>query len=196
MKKKQLMEMAEKNNGYLFTSEVVQSGISRTYLAKFVKEYQFGKAAHGIFAAPDVWTDELFILQKTSPKVVFSGETALYLNNLTDREYGRIQVTVPAGYNASHLRKRGIKVVSVSEKIYCLGQIQIESGYGNIVTAYDRERCFCDSVINRKNMDVQVFQTVIKEYMGDSSRNLPLLVKYAECMKIRDEVMKYVEVMT
>jgi hypothetical protein len=33
MKKNELMEMSEKNAGYLFTSEVVKRGISKTYLA-------------------------------------------------------------------------------------------------------------------------------------------------------------------
>lgn len=30
--------MTEKHNGYLFTKEVEKEGISRTYLAKYVKE--------------------------------------------------------------------------------------------------------------------------------------------------------------
>jgi hypothetical protein len=195
MKKDELMKMSEKNAGYLFTSEVVEHGISKTYLAKFVKENEFEKVAHGIFVAADVWPDKLFILQKTSPKIVYSGETAWYLNNLTDREYSKIQVTVPRGYNSSHLRKRGIEVVKAQEEIYSLGQTQIESGFGNIVTVYNMERCVCDVIIGRSKMDVQTFQTVIKEYMGNPAKNLPVLLKYAERMKIRDEVMKYVEVL-
>jgi hypothetical protein len=135
-------------------------------------------------------------LQKTSPKVVFSGETALYINNLMDREYNGIQIDVPRGYNASHLRKRGIRVRTVTEEIYYLGQTQMESGYGNKITVYDKERCICDVIKNRKNMDVQVFQTAMKEYMSDSTKKLPVLVKYAECMNVRDEVMKYVEVLS
>jgi hypothetical protein len=195
MKKDELMDLTEKNAGYLFTSEVVERGISKTYLAKFVKENEFEKVAHGIFVAADVWPDELFVLQKTSPKIVFSGETALYLNDLTDREYSKIQVTVPRGYNASHLRKRDIEVVKEPEDIYFLGQTQIESGFGNILTVYDRERCVCEAIISRNKMDIQTFQTAMKEYMGDPSRDLPVLIKYAERMNIRDEVMKYVEVL-
>jgi hypothetical protein len=195
MKKNELMEMSEKNAGYLFTSEVVNRGISKTYLASFVKENGFEKVAHGIYASADVWPDELFILQKMSPKIVYSGETAMYLNNLTDREYRKVQVTVPRGYNASHLKKRDIEVVKEPEDIYFLGQTQMESGFGNILTVYDKERCVCDAIINRAKMDIQTFQTVVKEYMGDSSKNLTLLIQYAERMKIRDEVMKYVEVL-
>jgi predicted transcriptional regulator of viral defense system len=195
MKKDELLEMSEKNAGYLFTSEVVEHGISKTYLAKFLKENEFERVAQGIFVAPDVWPDELYILQKTSPKVVFSGETALYLNNLTDREYSKIHVTVPRGYNSSHLRRRGIEVAKEREDIYTLGRTHMESGFGNILTVYDRERSVCEAIISRNKMDIQTFQTVMKEYMRDKSKNLTILIHYAECMNIRDEVMKYVEVM-
>ena len=40
-----------------------------------------------------------------------------------------------------------------------------------------------------------MFQTAMKEYMSDSGRRLQVLVRYAEKLGIRDEVMKYVEVL-
>lgn len=79
------------------------------------------------------------------------GETALYIHGLTDREYGRIEVTVPQGYNAVHLRKKKIQVRSLKEDLYELGETVVESGYGNQIVAYDKERAICDAVINRKS---------------------------------------------
>jgi len=35
----------------------------------------------------DVWPDDLFILQQRNGAIIYSGETALYLHGLTDREY-------------------------------------------------------------------------------------------------------------
>ena len=70
---------------------------SKTYLSKYVKENGYERVAHGIYAAPDIWPDELYLLQKMNPKIIFSGETALYIHGLTDREYSRIEVTVPSG---------------------------------------------------------------------------------------------------
>lgn len=35
----------------------------------------------------DVWLGELFILQQRNGAIIYSGETALYLHGLTDREY-------------------------------------------------------------------------------------------------------------
>lgn len=140
MKKDILMRLSEKNNGYLFTAEVLQNGISKTYLAKFVKENEYERVAYGIYSAPDIWPDELFILQKTNPRIIFSGETALYIHGLTDREYSKIEVTVPQGYNAVHLRKKNICVRSMRDKLYELGKSMAESIYGNPIIVYDKER--------------------------------------------------------
>lgn len=115
MKKDILRKLSDENNGYLFTAEVLSHKISKTYLSKFVKENGYERVAHGIYAAPDIWPDELYLLQKMNPKIIFSGETALYIHGLTDREYGRIEVTVPQGYNAVHLRKKKIQVRSLKE---------------------------------------------------------------------------------
>ena len=195
MKKDILMKLSDENNGYLFTAEVLNHKISKTYLSKFVKENEYERVAHGIYAAPDIWPDELYLLQKMNPKIIFSGETALYTHGLTDREYGRIEVTVPQEYNAVHLRKKKIQVKSLEEELYALGKTIVESGYGNPIIVYDKERAICDAVINRKKMAIQMFQTAIKEYMSDSGRRLQVLVRYAEKLGIRDEMMKYVEVL-
>jgi len=47
----------------------------------------------------------------------------------------------------------------------------------------------------RKRYEVQVFQTAIKEYMSSKDKKLSQLIVYADMMGIRDEVMKYVEVL-
>ena len=38
MKKELLKKISDENNGYLFTADVLHHGISKTYLAKFIKE--------------------------------------------------------------------------------------------------------------------------------------------------------------
>lgn len=195
MKKDILMKMSDDNNGYLFTAEVLDHGISKTYLSKFVKDNAYERVAHGVYAASDIWPDDLYLLQKANPKIIFSGETALYIHGLIDREYGSIEVSVPQEYNAVHLRKKRIRVRTLKKELYELGKIVMDSAYGNQIMVYDRERVICDAVANRKKMDVQMFQTAMKEYMSDPERKLQVLIHYAEKLGIRDEMMKYVEVL-
>ena len=50
-------------------------------------------------------------------------------------------------------------------------------------------------IMKRNKYEVQVFQTAIKEYMSSKDKKLSQLLLYADMMRIRDEVMKYVEVL-
>lgn len=188
-------ELMQENNGYLFTTQVETEGISRTYMASFVRENNLERVAHGIYISPDTWTDELYILQICNPKIVYSGETALYLHGMIDREYADIFVTVPPRYNQTHLRSKGIIVHQEKEENYRLGITEKETNYGNKVRVYDKERCICDAIKNRKDMDVQQFQTAMKTFMRDSNKDLSQLMLYGDKLKLRDEIMKYVEVM-
>ena len=191
----QMRRLLQENNGYLFTEQVEKAGVSRTYLAKFVRENQLEKVAKGIYISQDTWEDELYILQIRYPKIIYSGETALYLHGMIDREYTDICITVPPRFNQTRLRNRGVLVHQEKLAVYQLGMVEVETNYGNVVKTYDKERCICDMVKNRGNMEVQQFQTALKTFMRDKAKNMSKLMQYGEQLKIRDEIMKYVEVM-
>jgi len=190
-----MRRLLQENNGYLFTAQVEKAGVSRTYLAKFVRENQLEKVAKGIYISQDTWEDELYILQICYPKIIYSGETALYLHGMIDREYTDICITVPPRFNQTRLRNRGVLVHQEKLAVYQLGMVEVETNYGNVVRTYDKERCICDMVKNRGNMEVQQFQTAMKTFMRDKAKNMSKLMQYGEQLKIRDEIMKYVEVM-
>ena len=185
----------KQNNGYLFVSDIESLGISRTYILKFVRENNLERVGKGIYVTEETWPDMLYIYQLRAPQIIYSGETALYLNSLMDSEYSEVFVSVPTGYNGNRLREKGIIVHQDREGIYGLGVIDVKTQFGNTVKVYDKERCICDLIKNRNKYEVQTFQTAIKGYMRGRDKRLNRLIKYAEAMKIRDEVMKYVEVM-
>ncbi|MEI3181961.1 MAG: type IV toxin-antitoxin system AbiEi family antitoxin domain-containing protein [Lachnospiraceae bacterium] len=115
MNKYQQMEFfLIKNHGYLFTSEVEKASISRTYLARFVKENQLEKVAKGIFISPDTWPDELYILSICSPRIPYWGETALYNHRLIDGHVRLFKVTTK--YNQTRLREQGSVFTRKSRK--------------------------------------------------------------------------------
>ena len=185
----------EQNNGYLFMSEIEDLGISRTYILRYVKDNELERVAKGIYITGETWPDILYIYCIRNPQIIYSGETAPYLHSLIDREYSDICVSVPSGYNGSRLREKGVIVHQERDGIYGLGMTDCETQFGNTVRLYDRERCICDLIKNRDSYDIQMFQTALKEYMRRKDRDLNKLIKYAEVLKMREEVMKYVEVM-
>lgn len=194
-KYEQMRNLLQENNGYMFTAQVEKVGISRTYLAKFVRENNMEKVAKGIYISSDTWLDELYVLQICNPKIIYSGVTALYLQGMIDREYTDICVTVPPKFNQTRLRSKGVIVHQEKFEMYQLGIAEIQTNYGNVVRTYDKERCICDIIKNRGNIEIQQFQTAMKTFMHDKTKNMSRLMLYGERLKIRDEIMKYVEVM-
>lgn len=128
--------MLVKYNGYLITSLVCSEDISKTYVAQYIKEHGMEKVSRGLYITDDVWPDELFFLQQRNGAVIYSGETALYLHGLTDREYSSVCVTVPQGYNASHLKNNDF---DVSMKPYPQADLP-QWGHINLVSSWTSKK--------------------------------------------------------
>ena len=79
--------------------------------------------------------------------------------------------------------------------LYTVAIVEIETNYGNMVRTYNKEKCICDIIKNRGNIEVQQFQTAMKTYMRDKKKDMSRLMLYGEKLKIRDEIVRYVEVM-
>jgi len=190
-----LRSLIEENKGYLFTSDVSSAGISKKTLATFIQENKLEKVAHGIYITEDTWLDELFVLSRRNENIVFSHETALYLHGLMEREPTFVTVTVKFGYNASHLTKNGIKVVTAITDFYEVGIGEATTKHNHIVRTYDMERTICDMVRNKEKMDPQVFRTAMREYMTNRKKRLPILMSYASTFGIANRIRTYTEVL-
>ena len=104
-------------------------------------------------------------------------------------------VTIPRGYNATHLRNKGVKVITKSDEIYNLGITTVKTFLGNSVKVYDIDKTICDCVKYKDKLDIQVFSYALKEYIKRKDKNLVNLITYAKKMKIEKEVRKYIEVL-
>lgn len=190
-----MRRLLDTGNGYLRTADVVAMGISRVSLAAFVKKHDLERVSYGIYASQDVMSDDLFLLQTRSKEVIFSHETALYLHGLMDREPFITHVTVPTGYNGTHLRDSGIRIHQRKAGLFELGKSEVATHHGNTVRAYDMERTICDIIQSKDKMDIQVFQTALKEYVRSGKKNIPTLMRYARELKVEKRVRQYTEVL-
>ena len=62
-------------------------------------------------------------------------------------------------------KKKNKEVRYANPEILDMGTCEIPSSSGNLVKVYDKERCICDLIIDRKKYEIQLYQTAIKEYM-------------------------------
>lgn len=188
-------EMLNHNNGYFVTSEAVARGISKTYVAEYIRKKELEKLAQGVYISQDAWEDDLYVIHLRNKEVVFSHESALAMHGLMERESPGIMMTVNRTYNASHLRKQGCTVYTVKPELYQMGIVETETFFGNKVLAYDMDRTICDIIKHKKKIESQIYQTAIKEYMQNKKKNIFNLMRYARALGVEDMVRIYTEVM-
>ena len=194
-KKDILEELIRQNNGYLITAQAVDKGISKTYISDYIKSRGLEKLARGVYISEDAWPDLMYVIHLRNKEAVFSHESALAMHGLMEREAPGIKVTVNRAYNATHLRKEGCTVYTVGPEIYELGLTEGTTLYGNKVSVYDMDRTLCDIIKHKKKIELQTYQTAIKEYMKSPKKNLNNLIRYARALGIEDKVRLYTEVM-
>ncbi len=187
--------LLEDGNGYLQTADALRNGVSKQTLARYVRSHGMERVRHGVYAAEGAWQDAYYLLYLRNRRIVFSHESALYLHGMTDREPAVTTVTVPEGYNSSHIVKEHVKVIHVTAKWYDLGITMVRTAMEHEVPVYDRERTLCDIIRNKEKMEIQTFQTAIREYMNEKEKNLRNLMYYAMELGVDDKVRTYTEVM-
>lgn len=196
MKKTDLLtQLLEKGNGYIKTSDVLNLDISNSYFYEYVADHSLIRVARGLYKAEYAWDDILYEISTLNQQVCFSHETALYLNDLMEREPFEITVTAPRGYNATHLRKRQIRVYQLEKQLYLLGKSELNTPFGNKVNAYNKERSICDLLRYKEKTDIQIFQAAFKLYFERQDKNIPLLMKYAQKFNLEETMRNYMEVL-
>lgn len=193
-KKKELKKIIEEYDGIVTTKIVEDNNIHREYLSKMVKEGDLERVAYGVYITPETWEDQMMILQLKRKKMIYSHETALYLNDLTDRDPTSYVVTVPNGYNPTRLKEDGLVVHTVKKELFHLGMCYRETIFGNQVKTYNKERAICDVFRDRNNQDPAIVIDSIKRYMSSNEKDLNKLMKYAELMRVKEVIRPYLDV--
>lgn len=189
----QLDSIIQENNGYLYTSEAKDKGISSTIISKYIKDNNLSKVARSLYREEDSWIDELYEIRKVNQKAILSHESALYLHNLIDKEPFQNAVTVYAGYNATHIRERGVKVYQVDSEVYEMGCTTAVTLFGHEVKCYDIERTLCDIVKNKSNMDIGIYTAAWKSFFQKNNKDIQKLMKYAKKLKVEKQIRGYLE---
>lgn len=182
-------------SGILLTSDVLEVGFSKPSFYKFIEDNGFEKVGHGVYASPEAWADEDYILSLRCPGAVFSHDEALYHYSLIDREPEARTVTVYTGYGTSRLVKDGIRVYTVKKELLELGKTTVTTSFGHQIPMYDRERTICDLVRNRSRFEIQDYQTALKSFVSKKDKDLNRLMQYAKQFHVDGIIRKYMEVM-
>ena len=193
---KRIEAVAEQNNGFIRTSQVEELGISRPMLRKYTDAGKLEQVRKGLYVLSDDIADEYALLQARSKVAVFSYGTALFLWGLSDRTPHVYDITMPRGANISLLKRdnSNLRCHYVQQEIYELGISETTSPQGATVRLYDKERCICDLIRDKEQMDMQLYSQAIKVYFKSKPNNRKLL-KYGKVFGIEDKIRTYMEVL-
>jgi len=193
---KKVLMIIEKNNGYLLAKEAMAHGIQNTTLRRMTDCGLIDCVARGLYVGANIIPDPFYIAQYRCPKGIFSHETALYLCNLSDRTPFQMMMTIPSGWNTRLISNGDLVFFYSSPKYSKLGMVDIETAYGHTVVVYNAERTLCDSLRSVDKLDKDLVLTALKRYMKTPGIDKAKLLEYAAIFKIRDIVLRYMEVLS
>lgn len=185
-------------NLIITNKEAEKLGYTRRNLSELTKRGQIERLRPGLYQLKGKVIEDFVLISSNSNRIIFSHQTALYLHDLYDRTPNVFHISVPQGYNASHIKKRyeDLQVHYVKKELYELGKAEIKLPQGNLIPVYDIDRTICDIIIDREKIDKQIFTEAIKRYFKSPNKNLRRLIKYSRLFNIEDEIRKYMEVLS
>ena len=103
-------------------------------------------------------------------------------------------MTFPKGYNAASLKNESIIIKRVIPDNYSLGIAEISSPSGNPIRIYDLERTLCD-ILRGSGSDSQIVNEAMKRYAASNDKNIHKLMQYAEQLRVKPKILRYMEVL-
>lgn len=186
--------ISKSTSGIISTQEISAENISREILNKFIQNGELTRFGRGLYTINSAWEDDFFSLQQKYSKGVYSHDTALYLLGYSDRTPSIYSMTFPKGYNSPSIKQENVKVIRVIPENYDLSIIETQSPSNNPIRIYNLERTLCD-ILRGKGSDIQIINAAMKKYAHSKCKNINLLIQYAEQLKVKDKILRYMEVL-
>ena len=191
MKEKEILDIANSNNGYLYSEILKKYDIESTYITRLIKKGKLFKVAPGIYVTENTIEDDLYIYSIRFSKIIYSGDTAIFLNGLSNKQYPEYEACVPYGTHIPQID--GFLIKQSRSQHFSLGITEVETAFGNKVRCYDKERCICDLFIRPDNYDYEDRIYAIKEYKNNYL-NFDKLYEYAKILGVYEIVKSVFEV--
>ena len=187
-----LKNYIENNNGIILANDLKKLNIHKQYLKLLCDEEYVERKEKGVYVKKGKNVNNFFLIQQRYKTGVFSHNTALYFYQLTDRTPLKCDLTFR---NNIRLNDEMIIPHYIKQDKYELGITELELQDKTTITIYDLERTIIDILRDRNKIDLQIFNTAMKEYIKTKNKNLIKLSKYAKKFKIENVLKKYMEVL-
>lgn len=181
-------------NGTITTEQVTAAGLHRSVLQKCVDNGEIYRLGRGLYMRSDAWEDDFYLLQCKYGRGIYSHDTALYLHGYSDRTPVQYTMTFPKGYNSCSLKEEKIIVRRAVPENYSLGVVELLSPCGNPLHVYDLEKTLCD-ILRGSGSDIQIVNAAMKKYAASKGKDIHKLMKYAEHLRVKPKMLRYMEIL-
>jgi predicted transcriptional regulator of viral defense system len=188
-------EIFAKNKGYL-TSKLIRGNRSLYYQLKTmldaekVVQIKRGLYRHINFAEEASWGD----VCRIAPQAVICLFSAWRFYELSTQTSTEIHVAIPAKNKVILPDYPPIKLYYWDKRFYETGIIQTTYNEDQI-TIYDIEKSVCDAIRYRNKVGIDITSEILRNYLKRKDRNLDILMKYADNMRIANVLNQYLTVM-
>ena len=191
----EILEVLKINNNMATTSQITEKGYSRALLTKYVKAGLLERYRQGIYMLPEAVHDDMYTLMLRSENIIFSHDTALFLNGFSERTPFMHSVTIPSDKVLPASLKDECICYYIKPELHKVGMTWKETTFGNRVRCYDAERTICDLLRSRSRCDEETVLSAMKNYVKYKERDLNRLANYSEQFRVRKVLNRYMEVL-
>ena len=179
-----IQELKDKGLSYYKINQLVKQGI----LIKLNKNYYENTNFDGE-------ESDFYYAYAYVPNGVICLLSAAVYYNLSTYRPDAIDIAIPRKARVSTLPEwPELKIYYFTEERFSVGAEIIEVGK-NKFRIYDVEKTVVDIVFYREKMGVEETKEVLSNYLHRKDRNLNKLIRYAEMLKCKDIINKYLEVL-
>jgi hypothetical protein len=188
------MDTKANMNRFTSSSEVKAQGRAAYY--KMLAEVREGNMVYvrrGVYATADQLAGTMIDLRRVVPDGILCLFSAWSIHRLTTSLPQAYHVAVKRGRRLTLPAYPPIELHHLTEELLGIGmEEKVVDGYD--IKIYNAERCVCDAVKFRNKVGIDVCSEVVNSYLARPNRNLTRLMDYADRLRIRKILEKYLEI--
>ena len=181
-------------NGFVTTSEAKSKSRYTYYkVLEKAKDGDLVRVRRGVYAKPEQLANTMIDIETIVPGGILCLFSAWNVYNLTTVIPQSYDIAIKRGRKVTLPDYPAISLHRFSDNILHLGETtKMVSGYE--IKIYDVERCVCDAVKFRNKVGQDVCKEVVSNYLDDRRRDISKLIRYADQLRVKSTMEKYLEI--
>jgi len=191
-------ELFKQQRGFAKTKDIVKLGVTNYYIRKLEEEGKIVRIKQGLYRHANYEPEqfnEWIEISKIIPNGVVCLLSAMSYYELTTYNPWEYQVAIFRYAKKPSLPEYPpIKVMYFSDNRFHLGVDEVVMD-GNRIQIYDREKTICDMIFYREKVGIDLMKEGLRNYLKQPGKNITKLMKYAQALRVKTILQKYLEVL-